>query len=79
MSDHPPRCEQMELEERRIVKAFVLQQTSVMTLPSRTGEEMVLLSLLSWGGESVDWAIRFPVLKELRAAIDGLLPNVEVI
>lgn len=48
-------------------------------MPSGTEEDMALLSLLSWGGESVDCAIRYPVLKDLRAAIDDLLAKVEVI
>lgn len=79
MSDHPRREERIEFEERRIVKAFALQKTTTITLPSRTQEDMALLSLLSWDGDSVDCAIRFPVLKDLRAAIDELLARVEVI
>jgi hypothetical protein len=31
------------------------------------------------GGESVDCAIRYPVLKDLRSAIDDLLAKVDVI
>lgn len=79
MSDDPLRRERIDLEERRIIKAFALQKSTVMTLPSQTQEDMALLSLLSWAGESVDCALRFPVLKDLRAAIDGLLRSVEVI
>lgn len=79
MSDNPLLRERIELEEHRIVKAFALQKSTVITMPSKTQEDMALLSLLSWAGESVDCAIRFPVLKDMRAAIDGLLRSVEVI
>jgi hypothetical protein len=79
MTRHPLRKERIELEERRIIKGFALQKTTVITMPSRSQEDMALLSLLSWGGESVDCALRYPVLKDLRAAIDELLANVDVI
>ncbi|MGH3005667.1 MAG: hypothetical protein ACRDOS_07180 [Gaiellaceae bacterium] len=79
MADHPLRKDRIQLEERRIIKAFALQKTTAITMPSGTQEEMALLSLLSWGGESVDCAIRYPVLKDLRSAIDDLLTKVEVI
>lgn len=79
MSDHPLREERIEFEEQRLVKAFALQKTTAITLPSRTQEDIALLSLLSWAGESVECAIRFSVLKDLRAAIDELLARVEVI
>lgn len=79
MSDHPLRQERIELEERRIIKAFALQKTTAITMPSQAREDMALLSLLSWGGESTDCALRYPVLKDLRAAIDDLLQSVDVI
>ena len=79
MTGRPLRKERIELEERRIIKAFALQKTTAITMPSRSQEDMAVLSLLSWGGESVDCALRFPVLKVLRAAIDELLANVDVI
>lgn len=79
MSEHPLRKEKVEIEERRIIKAFALQKTTATTMPSGTQEDMALLSLLSWGGESVDCAIRYPVLRDLRSAIDDLLAKVEVI
>ena len=69
MADDPLRKERIQLEERRIIKAFALQKTTAITMPSRSQEDMALLSLLSWGGESVDCAIRYPVLKDLRSAI----------
>lgn len=68
-----------ELEERRIIKAFALQKTEALTLPSRSREEMALLSFLSWSGESIDCAIRYPVLRDLGAAIDKLLASVEIV
>jgi hypothetical protein len=79
VSDHPLRKERIQLEERRIIKAFALQKTTAITMPSRAQEDMALLSLVSWGGESVDCALRYPLLKDLRAAIDDLLVKVEVI
>jgi hypothetical protein len=79
VADHPLRKERIQLEERRIIKAFALQKTTAITMPSGTEEDMGLLSLLSWGGESVDCAIRYPVLKDLRSAIDDLLAKVDVI
>lgn len=79
MSDHPLRRERIELEERRIIKAFALQKSTVTTLPSGTQEDMALLSLLSWGGDSIDCALRYPVLSDLHVAINDLLARVEVI
>jgi len=79
LTDHTLRKERIQLEERHIIKAFALQKTTAITMPSGTQEDMALLSLLSWGGESVDCAMRYPVMKDLRAAIDDLLAKVDVI
>lgn len=75
--EHPLRKERIGVRERRVVKAFALQKTTAMAMPSATTEEMALLSLLSWRGDSIDCAIRFPVLKDLRDGIDKLLRSIE--
>jgi hypothetical protein len=73
----PPDVRKTLAEELQIIKAFALQAGLVKTLPSESIEQMATLSLLSWGGEVVHCTIRFPVLRDLRDAIDQCLAKEE--
>ncbi len=75
-SDYPGE-EAVEVDEHRLVKWFALNTVTGLSMPSATKEEMALLSLLSWGGETVDCMIRLPVLRDLRNAIDEILETVD--
>ncbi len=71
------RKERVEVDEHRIIKAFALQKTTAMTMPSASVEEMALLEFLSWGEEQISCCIRFPVLRDLRDGINQVLACVD--
>lgn len=75
--EHPMRKERVEVDEHRIVKAFALQKTTAMTMPSASVEEMALIEFFSWGGDEVTCCIRFPALRDLRDGIDQVLATVD--
>jgi hypothetical protein len=67
------RQEKIQVDEHEIIKAFALQKTTAMTMPSASIEEMGLLEFLSFGGQQVSCALRFQLLKDLRDAISTML------